>query len=232
MKRTDLNLSGIVNNDFISVTLGRKSHHMLDPDYVVPREEIEEIIAEAAFAAPNAVGSQPWKFLICDTQESKDKLNKIMRIYDADRVNKCSFAVVPLADRQWFDSYDELLKTQAVEVPDRYTPEMVPLFTKVVYDWYVELTGKDAITGIDGAYLDRSINFQAGLVTMCFINACRAHGLDSGIMDSWDPDLVAEEFGIDLERYLPQVAIAIGKPLADEVESYRYTPDKLIAWAE
>ena len=232
MKRTDLKLTGIIDNDYKSVVLGRKSHHALDPNFKVEREEILDIIAEAAIASPNAVGSQPWCFLICDTPESMQKLDDIMRIYDKDRVNKCSFAVVPLADRNWFDSYDELLEVQAKEVPARYTPDIVPLFAKVVYDWYDELTDIDKLTGVKGAYLERSINFQAGLVTMNFINACRSHGLDSGVMDSWDPDLVGEAFGVDLKRYVPQVAIAVGKAMAEEPDSYRYTPDKLVIWGE
>ena len=59
---------------------------------------------------------------------------------------------------------------------------------------------------------------------------CRAHGLDTSVMDAWDPELLTDLFGIDLERYIPEVVLTIGKSTGPATERYRYTGDHFIIW--
>lgn len=39
----------------------------------------------------------------------------------------------------------------------------------------------------------------------------------------WDPELLTDLFGIDLERYIPEVVLTIGKSTGPATERYRYT---------
>lgn len=221
----ELDKSGIVNNDYIDVVFGRRAVRMLDPDFKIERSEIEQMIQEAIVSTPSAVDTQPFMFLIVDTDEGKAKLNDIMRIVDKDRVNKCSFAVVPFADRNWFEYFDEHIAREKQACPEGWPPEVENVIVPLTYDWYVELSEGD------GSYLDKSVNFQAGMVSMSFQNAVRAHGYDCGVMDSWDPQLLGEAFGIDLDRYIPQVAIAVGKKLGGfDPARYRYPANEKIVW--
>lgn len=59
---------------------------------------------------------------------------------------------------------------------------------------------------------------------------CRAHGLGTSVMDAWDPELLTDLFGIDLERYIPEVVLTIGKSTGPATERYRYTGDHFIIW--
>lgn len=216
----DLPKTNIVNNDFKDVVFGRRACRYMDPNHTVSREEIAEIFDEANACTPSAVNTQPYKFLVVDTPEAKAKLDRLMRPpFDRDRTTSCSFAVVFFADRRWIDGFDELYQNELTTVPD-YPEVMVP----ETYNWYEELTAGD------GSYLDKSINFQAGQFSMCFQFMCRAHGLDVAFMDAWDPELLTEAFGIDLERYVPEGVLCVGKSVGPVDQRFRYTSDKFIIW--
>lgn len=173
----DLPKSNIRNNDFINVVFGRRATRFMNPDFKVDREEIVEIFSEMNACTPSAVNTQPYKFLVIDSDEGKKKIDSIMRPpFDRDRTTSCSFAVVVFADRKWIEGFDELYQNEITIVPD-YPEMMVP----VTYEWYEELTAGD------GSYLDKSINFQAGQASMMLQCICRAHGLGTSVMDAGTP---------------------------------------------
>lgn len=220
----ELTLDNIRENDFKKVVFGRRCARYLDPEYVVSREEIEQIIQEVLCATPTAVNTQPIAYLVVDTNEAKAKLDTIMRGSDKDRVTACSFAVVALADRLWYETYDKHVELESEACPDYIAP-MAPMLIPGVFKWVDELTEGD------GSYLDRSVNFQAGMAAMSFQDICRAHGLDVGVMDSWDPDMLEEQFGLDLNRYIPNVVICVGKSVGSlQPERYRYPAEEKIIW--
>ncbi|MBS7528324.1 nitroreductase family protein [Fusibacter paucivorans] len=211
----DLTKKGIVDRDYESVFLGRRCARTLDATHKVSREEIEEIINEAMVATPSAVDSNPYKFLVIDTDEARKKLDDIMWPIDKDRVMQASFSIIPLADRQWIDDYDDVVAALKAEAPQSYEFFSNTCFP-IIPGWYEELSSGT------GAALDISVTFQAGLVSQSLMIAARAHGLDTGFMDAWHPypDL-NEAFGIDLERYIPQGVLCFGKNAGPVSDSYR-----------
>lgn len=207
----DLTRKGVVNVDYESVVLRRRTARNLDPSYQVSREEIEEIINEAMVATPSAVDSSPYKFLVIDTDEAKRKLDDIMHPVDKDRVIQASFSIIPLADRNWIDHYDNIVEVIHREAPDTLLPPI-----ERVVEWYEQLTSGT------GAALDTSVTFQTGLVSQSLMFAARAHGLDTGFMDDWSPNPdLGVAFGIDLERYIPQGVLCFGKNIGPVADSYR-----------
>lgn len=225
MDRSDLTKEGIANNDFLDVTCGRYAANDLDPDYKVSREEIIEIIREASIATPSGVDLQPWHLLIVDTDEGKQKLDDIMRAGDKDRVTRCSFAIVPLGDRQFMNNFDELW--DHIRATDaRFNEESMSNFMiKEAYAWYEEMCEGDV------KYLERSVSFQTGMLMMSIMFACRAHGIDSGFMDSWDPDLLEDYFGIDMERYGAYGVLACGKSnIEDKQGKWRFEAESVVEW--
>lgn len=210
----DLDTSGIIHDSYKEVVLGRRTCRFLDPTFKVSREEIGQIIAEAMVCTPNAVDSCPYKFLVFDTDEAKKKIDDIMWPVDKDRVPPSSFTIIPLADRKWIEDYDKVIEANRVGCPSYYEG-LTPEFLEVVNFWYA------SISAGDGRALDISVTFQAGLVTQSLMLAARAHGLDSGFMDAWNPSELASVFGIDLERYIPQGVIAFGKSVGPTHNNYR-----------
>ena len=223
---SELTLENIRNNDLKDVLFGRRCARYLDPDYKISREEIRQMFEEANCITPTAVDTQPYMFLVVDTDEGKKALDSIMRGSDKDRVTACSFAVVPCADRLWYETYDEHLRRE-VEVSPDYIGGMADMLPVGVFAWVDELTEGN------GEYLDKSINYQVGMLGMSFQLVCRAHGYETGTMDSWDPQLLDEKLGLDLDRYIPEVVICVGKSTGSlQCERYRYPADEKIMWGE
>lgn len=202
----DLTKKGIVDREYESVFLGRRSARSLDATYKVSREEIEEIIREAMVATPSAVNSSPYKLLVIDTDEAKKKLDDIMAPVDKSRVLQASFSIIPLADRNYIEYYDDITAMSERDCPswiEYMKASGVFNLVPIMYEY---------LSAGSGAALDRCVNFQAGLVTQSLMIAARAHGLDTGFLDAWEPEKeLGKAFDIDLERYIPEGVLCVGK---------------------
>ena len=59
--------------DFHEMMQQRKSCRAYQPDKVIPREDLLKIV-EAGRLSPSGCNSQPWKFIVVDSPEAKEKL--------------------------------------------------------------------------------------------------------------------------------------------------------------
>lgn len=62
----------IKTNDFMDIMKGRRSIRNYDPTVRISKEEMTEILEEAT-TAPSSVNAQPWRFLVIDSPEGKEK---------------------------------------------------------------------------------------------------------------------------------------------------------------
>ncbi len=217
-------MAGVVNNDFIEVMTKRNARKVMDPNLVIPREEILEMV-KLATTAPSAVNSQPWRFLVVDTDEGKQKLERVMHPpMDTGRVTASSFSVVVFADRNWLEGYDEIMEKNIESAPASFPPEMRGMFTDRILRWMDELT--------EAGELDSSISFQAGLVTMQLMLTARAFGYDTAVMDDWSKWELDQHFDLDLKRFVPMVVIQFGKATTPAAPVPRRDPEDTVWFAE
>ena len=59
--------------DFLDIMRKRRSCRAFDPEKVVSREDLLKIV-EAGRLTPSGCNSQPWKFIVIDSPEAKEKL--------------------------------------------------------------------------------------------------------------------------------------------------------------
>ena len=65
--------AGGIIMDFLEIMQQRQSCRAYDPDKGVSREELLKIV-EAGRLTPSGCNSQPWKFIVVDSPEAKEKL--------------------------------------------------------------------------------------------------------------------------------------------------------------
>lgn len=70
--------NNILNNDFASIVKGRRSVRKYDENVKISKEELSEIISEASLA-PSSANMQPWRIMVVDTPEGKEKLRPLVR---------------------------------------------------------------------------------------------------------------------------------------------------------
>lgn len=88
MTHSKLSLTEIINK--------RKSVKEFDPNFKIPREEIKEMIALAT-KAPSSINLQPWRFVIIDSEETKQKLDHLVQ-FNQRQLHSSSAIILVLAD--------------------------------------------------------------------------------------------------------------------------------------
>lgn len=205
-------------NDFNEIINGRRSIKEYDPAVKISREEMSEIIAQAS-KAPSSINMQPWRFVVIDSVEGKEKLAPLSK-FNRDKVMSSSAVIAVFADRNNFDYAEEIYNT-AVE--RGYMPQEVKEaqlnFLKPLYVNMSDDQMKDTIL------------LDAGLVSMQLMLVARAYGYDTNPIGGYEKDQIAEAYGLDKDRHLPVMLITIGKALNEGFQSYRLPVDTTTKWA-
>ncbi|KGP74448.1 nitroreductase family protein [Pontibacillus yanchengensis] len=204
-------------NDFNHIITGRRSIRNYDPSVKISREEMTEILREATLA-PSSVNLQPWRFVVIDSEEGKETL-KPLAMFNQTQVDTSSAMVAVFVDMN-STAYLETIYNQAVEegkmpaeVRDRQVPAIQGLIEQLTEEQYREMNVIDA-----------------GLVSMQFMLAARAHGYDTNPIGGFEKDKIAEALDLDKDRYKPVMLLSIGKAAEDGYKSVRLPVDTITDW--
>lgn len=205
-------------NDFKEITFGRRSVKAYDPQFKISREEMTEILSEAS-RAPSSINMQPWRFLVVDSAEGKEKLAPLAK-FNQTQVLTSSAVIAVFIDMNNGEYMEEIFG-KAVE--HGYMPqEIKDMQMKAVKPYYENISRADL----------RDVNLiDAGLVSMQLMLVARAHGYDTNPIGGYEKDQIAEAFGMDKERYQPVMLISIGKSAKEGHPSYRLPVETITTWA-
>lgn len=205
------------SNDFQEIALNRRSIKAYDPEVKISKEEMTEILAEAS-RAPSSVNLQPWRFVVIESQEAKQKLAPLAR-FNQTQVSTSAAVIAVFADMENIQ-YAEEIFGNAVKLG--YMPQdvkdMQMPFIKSYYEKY-------------SASELRDVNFiDTGLVSMQLMLVARAHGYDTNPIGGYEKDQIADALGLDKERYQPVMLISIGKAAQEGYPSYRLPVETVATW--
>ncbi|MGM0862010.1 MAG: nitroreductase family protein [Bacillota bacterium] len=204
-------------NDFMEIMKGRRSIRSYDPSVKISKEEMTEILEEAT-TAPSSVNAQPWRFLVIDSPEGKEKLAPLAS-FNQTQVTTSSAVIAVFADMNNADYLEEIyskaveLGYMPQEVKDRQIAALTAHFEKLPTQ-----VNRETIL-IDG-----------GLVSMQLMLTARAHGYDTNPIGGYDKENIAEAFGLEKERYVPVMLLSIGKAADKGYASYRLPIDTIAEW--
>lgn len=208
-------MSTKIGMDFQTVVKERHSVRYYDPSVSISKEEMVEILSEATLA-PSSSNLQPWRFLVIDEQELKEKLLPIAN--NQAQVLQASAVIAVLGDMNWFDKA-EAIYTQAHEagiMPE----EIKQQFITTANTLYRKLddSRKKSIVDIDG-----------GLVSMQLMLSAKSRGYDTVPMGGFDREKFKQEFNIP-EQYESIMLIAIGKAAKAAFPSVRLPLEEVAFW--
>ncbi|SET21775.1 nitroreductase family protein [Paenibacillus sp. NFR01] len=205
-------------NDFNEIVYGRRSIKTYDPSVEISREEMTQILEEAS-TAPSSINMQPWRFLVIDTNEGKEKLAPLAR-FNKEKVLQASAVIAIFGDMKNIE-YAEEIYGKAVELG--YMPQEVKDYQLNAFKPYYETMPAEAMRDI--------VLLDAGLVSMQLMLVARAHGYDTNPIGGYEKDQIAEAYGLDKERFLPVMLLTIGKAASEGFTSYRLPVDTTTTWA-
>jgi nitroreductase len=181
---------------FFDVIKERRSVRSYDPEVKISREELSEILQQATLA-PSGANLQPWRFLVIDSQELKQKLLPIA--FNQQQVVEASAVIAVLGDMECY-KLAEKIYGQAVEagyMPAETAKSFVERYTSMFASMPTDAVRQNVVT-------------DSGLVSMQLILVARAKGYDTVPMGGYDKEKFKEAFGIS-DRFVPIMLIALGK---------------------
>lgn len=204
-------------NDFMKIMKGRRSIRSYDPSVVISKEEMTDILLEAT-TAPSSVNAQPWRFLIIDSPEAKEKLAPLAK-FNHTQVTTASAVIAVFADMKNADYLDEIY-SKAEELG--YMPkEVKERQLTALHAHFAQLPDKEN---------RETILIDAGLVSMQLMLTARAHGYDTNPIGGYEKEKFTEAFGLDKERYVPVMLLSIGKAADEGYASYRLPIETIAEW--
>lgn len=206
-------LLGKKRPEFFDVIKGRKSVKYFDPNVKIKREEIIEMLNEANIA-PSSCNLQPWRYIVVDTPEGKEKLGSAN--YNKIQNDTSAAMIIVLGDLNHYGKFDEIYG-EAVkkgymtkEVKDGFEKGMGPQLESLPTD-----------KNREGVY------FDCGLWTMQFANIAYAKGYDTNIIGGFVREKVAELFELE-ENLIPVMLIALGKKEKEARPTVRMKAENLV----
>lgn len=193
------------------VMRSRHSVKKYQPEVVIPKEEVEEMLALAS-TAPSSWNLQHWRYIVISSQEAKERILPIA--YNQRQVVDSSVTVVILGD----------LEANKV-APEVYGESLKEgLISQKVHD--------TLISQIDSAYKNPQVGrdeaiLNASLAAMQLMLAAKAKGYDTCPMGGFNDEALIAELKIP-SRFIPVMLIVIGKADVPARASSRFVLDKSI----
>ncbi|PGM58773.1 nitroreductase family protein [Bacillus sp. AFS053548] len=205
------------STDFFTVAQERRSVRHYDPSFQMSDDEIKELL-EIAVQAPSSSNLQPWRFLVIKDQDTKQKLLPIAN--NQQQVVDASAVIAVLGD------------TEAYKNADRIYDELVEkgMMTQEVKDFYVGSIVKN-YGGLPEEIATKIAMVDGGLVSMQFMLAAKAKGLDTVPMGGFDQAKFVEAFNVPA-NFKPVMLISVGKGIKAGFEKVRLTLDEVVAWEQ
>ena len=196
----------IVSNDFSDIVYNRRSIRKFDTSVKIPREEMLEIL-DKTVTAPSSVNMQPWRFVVVDSEEGKDKLKPFVM-------------VLIFADLKSQERAEEIYGKAVTqgkmpeEVKEKQLSSIVPMYENAPFEVMNEI-----------------VHIDSSLAAMQLMLVARSYGYDTNAIGGYKKDGLAKAFGLDEDRHVPILIIALGKADEEGFESVRLDASDVTTFA-
>jgi nitroreductase len=204
-------------NNFNDIMKGRRSIRSYQKEYKIPKDEITEIIRDAS-SAPSSANLQPWRVVVVESEEDKNKLRPLV-VFNTLQNDTSSAMLLIFADTKYYENADYIL---SMAVDQGKMPAEVREQQLVSLNAYYPALSEEKTNDI--------ITLDSGLFTMQLMLAARAHGYDTNPIGGFEADQLAEAFDLYSNRYKPIVILALGKANEEGYESVRLSPEQITFW--
>lgn len=195
----------------------RRSIRKYDPNVKISKEEMKKILEDAT-RAPSSMNMQPWRFIVVETIEAKEKLRPVL--YGNIQQLETSAAMICIfTDLKKFDHAEKifdkaihqgLMPFEVKEKQLRNIANMIPTLSE---------------EGIEkGGLID------SGLVAMQLMHVARTYGYDTCPIGGFKHDQIANALSLDPKRYKPVLILSIGKAAEEGYPSVRLDVEEVTIW--
>lgn len=190
--------------DLIKVLKTRYTAKVYDPSRKLSDETVSQLLASLRYS-PSSVNSQPWHFIVADTDAGKERLTKALTgpfSYNAPKVRDASHVVVLCARDTLDPAYLDTLLAQE-EADGRFVDPQARETLKQVRSGYVGLHEQ---FGDVAQWAEKQTYIAQGFLLL----AAGLLGVDATPMEGFDAAALSEEFNLKKQGLTPVVLVSLG----------------------
>lgn len=193
--------------NYIEALKQRYSVKKFDRERQVPADVLQNILQAGKLSA-SSLGLQPYKIVIAESAEIKSKL--IPAFYNPSQISTCSHLVILISKKNVDDSYIDGYFRHISDV--REVPVgSLDLFRKNI-EGYTKKQAQDQVA----VWAEK----QAYIVLGNLMFAAALEKVDSCPMEGFKKDLIEEILGLDTEKEIVAVTLALGYRAPDDNFQY------------
>ena len=176
-------------------------------------------ILDKTVTAPSSVNMQPWRFVVVDSEEGKDKLKPFVS-YNSVQNETSSAMVLIFADLKSQERAEEIYGKAVTqgkmpeEVKEKQLSSIVPMYENAPFEVMNEI-----------------VHIDSSLAAMQLMLVARSCGYDTNAIGGYKKDGLAKAFGLDEDRHVPILIIALGKADEEGFESVRLDASDVTTFA-
>lgn len=190
--------------DLLSALNWRYACKVFDPTKKIPAETWAAL-EQTLVLTPSSFGLQPWKFLVIDDAELREKL--VPHAWRQRQVADASHLVIMTVPKAVSEDYIDANIMRMAEVRGG-TPDALIGFRKMVAGFRADLEAKGG--------LEQWAKLQAYIALGQFMLAAAMLGLDTCPMEGFEPAKFDEVLGLDAQGWTAAVLCPVGYRHADD----------------
>ena len=207
-----------MNKDFLKAMSFRHACKMFDENKKIPNEDLKFVL-EVGRKSPSSFGMEPWKFIVVQNQELKEKIRPFC--WNQPQITTCSDLVIILA------------KIDAVKPEGDYVPTMFGRrdMPKEKLDFYLDLYSKHL-----SHTMSSDENILAWSSKQCYIalgnmmTAAASIGIDSCPIEGFEKENVEKVLELDTSKYQLAVIMPLGYRVAEQSSQLRLSAEEVIEY--
>ncbi len=207
-----------MNKIFLEAMDFRHACKIFDENKKIPKDELEFIL-DMGRKSPSSFGMEPWKFLVIQNQELKEKLKPYC--WNQSQITTCSDLVVILA------------KIDDVKPTNNYVPDMFSRrdMTKEKFECYLDLYAKhlkDTMSSDEKILAWSSKQCYIALANM--MSAAASKGIDSCAIEGFEKENIENILEIDNTKLQLAVILPLGYRVNPQSTQLRLDSNKTIQY--
>ncbi len=194
----------------------RHSCKQFDENNKIPKENLDFIL-DAGRRSASSFGMEPWKFLVVQDQNLKQKIRPFC--WDQPQITTCSDLVIILAKIEELKPKGDYVKKMFSRRP----------ISQERIDAYIELYGnhlKDTMSSDENIYCWSARQCYIALSNM--MNAAAAVGVDSCAIEGFEKENVEKVLKLDTSKYQLAVMLPLGYRVKEQPTQVRRDFDDVV----
>ncbi|PHO09009.1 NAD(P)H-dependent oxidoreductase [Malaciobacter canalis] len=209
-----------MKEEFLKAMDFRHACKVFDDTKKIPEEDLKFIL-EVARKSPSSFGMEPWKFLVVQNQELKEKIRPTC--WNQVQITSCSDLVIVLAKI-------EDVKVESGVPEKRFGRRPMPQEKK---DFYINLYAnhlKDTLSSDKNIYEWTARQTYIAVGNM--MTAAAAIGVDSCPIEGFEKDKLEQILELDTTKYQVAMVLPFGYRLNEQSDQLRLSFDEVVEFVK